>query len=635
MKYQISAKADQLSASLAKVRREIAGLPALAKQASNKTGELDPFGGGKGRSLFGLDRVEKQIGRLYGSARVGASGLTGGIGLAARSIPGLGLVAGAASIAGIGEMMSSLASAGVELTNTSRLAGTTAAGLNSMRGAARLMGLSAGTADQAMLGLNHTIQDAVYGKNAEALNYFKLAGIDIGSIATGAKSADAVLPKVVDSLTKAAKTNPLAAEQLAQIWGVPSAALPMLIKGRDALQASRLEIERMYGSFDKYTESSEHFTYSTARLGLASERLGQTIMTSLEPHLTPMLVSLSSWIDDHGKDVGPVFDRIGKAIEGVHWSEVGAGIDQVGKAILTAASYAEDFGVRINRVLETLRAVRDFTKDPGKSFQLQTGSQGWATFVAQHPESEDYASPRERAGAGVRPMFVAGDFGAGTVAPPSQEQERRGRQGRDILTNLGWSPKQAAGIMANLHRESKFSEGAVGDNGTAYGIAQWHSDRLAKLRAGMGRDVVGMSFEDQVRAVDWELRHNEKAAGDALRRTTTAAEAGDVVSRMYERPGATEAEASTRARSADAFDRRWSSAGPARSPQLTLPDTSATTTPNGGKLEITIDHQNAPAGVTMTPKLQSHSAELAGVRVRRAMPEAGHRGSMPPWGWVD
>lgn len=136
-----------------------------------------------------------------------------------------------------------------------------------------------------------------------------------------------------------------------------------------------------------------------------------------------------------------------------------------------------------------------------------------------------------------------------------------------------------------------------------------------------------MTGEEQNVAVDWELRNTEKTAGDALRRAKTAAEAGDIVSRQYERPGSADAEASNRARSADAFDRRWSG-GPVRSPQLTLPGGSPSAA-GGGNLQITIDHQNVPAGVTMTPKLQGNGADLAGVRVKKAMPNAG---AMPPWG---
>lgn len=173
--------------------------------------------------------------------------------------------------------------------------------------------------------------------------------------------------------------------------------------------------------------------------------------------------------------------------------------------------------------------------------------------------SYDYATPSERYGFGRLPGGTVGGIPAsmGTPAVPKREQEQRARAARDQLVKLGWAPHQAAGIVANLFNESGMNPGAIGDSGQAYGVAQWHADRRAAIEKGVGKPVVGMSVEEQVNAVDWELRHTEKAAGDRIRASRTAAEAGDATSRYYERPRNVDVEASNRAASADAFDRRW------------------------------------------------------------------------------
>ncbi|MBM6588386.1 phage tail tip lysozyme, partial [Streptococcus pneumoniae] len=41
-----------------------------------------------------------------------------------------------------------------------------------------------------------------------------------------------------------------------------------------------------------------------------------------------------------------------------------------------------------------------------------------------------------------------------------------------FFQSMGWSKEQAAGIVANLQRESNMNPRAVGDNGKAVGIAQ-------------------------------------------------------------------------------------------------------------------------------------------------------------------
>lgn len=119
-------------------------------------------------------------------------------------------------------------------------------------------------------------------------------------------------------------------------------------------------------------------------------------------------------------------------------------------------------------------------------------------------------------------------------------QNKTTRGSGDVMSTLrgyGWSKEQAAGIMANLMSESKMDPSAVGDNGKAYGIAQWHPDRQAAFRKWSGKDIKNSTLDEQLGFLNYELtRGSEKKAGDLLRATTNARQAGEVVSRHYERP---------------------------------------------------------------------------------------------------
>jgi len=111
----------------------------------------------------------------------------------------------------------------------------------------------------------------------------------------------------------------------------------------------------------------------------------------------------------------------------------------------------------------------------------------------------------------------------------------------------GWSRNQAAGIAANLTAESSLNPHAVGDNGKAYGIAQWHPDRQKAFADWSGRGIQGSSLEDQLKFVHYELtKGGERAAGAALRGAQDAATAGQIVSSQYERPADARGEASRR-----------------------------------------------------------------------------------------
>ena len=148
-------------------------------------------------------------------------------------------------------------------------------------------------------------------------------------------------------------------------------------------------------------------------------------------------------------------------------------------------------------------------------------------------------------------LFHSEDLNAGEGA----ELEKRRAMGgtfdkvdpRKYFESKGWSPAQAAGIVANLQTESKMNPAAVGDKGAAYGIAQWHPDRQANFAKWAGRDIKGSSLAEQLAFVQYELTQgNEQAAGLALRSSLTPGRAGSIFSRTFERPGDVEGEAARR-----------------------------------------------------------------------------------------
>lgn len=138
-------------------------------------------------------------------------------------------------------------------------------------------------------------------------------------------------------------------------------------------------------------------------------------------------------------------------------------------------------------------------------------------------------------------------YGA-TIAQPVNQSAARDEALKFFTSKEGgnWSPEQAAGIVANLEAESGFKHKAIGDSGKAFGIGQWHPDRQAKFKQKFGKDIRQSSYQEQLAFVNWELNNNESSAGKKLRQTTTANQAGAIVSRYYERPAAVEAEARKR-----------------------------------------------------------------------------------------
>jgi hypothetical protein len=106
-----------------------------------------------------------------------------------------------------------------------------------------------------------------------------------------------------------------------------------------------------------------------------------------------------------------------------------------------------------------------------------------------------------------------------------------------FFQSRGYTKEQAAGIVGNLVAESSLrASGAVGDNGTAFGIAQWRGERLTRLKRfanSQGHDW--QDFGTQLAFVDMELQNHETDAYRALKAAKTIDEATAAFI-SYERP---------------------------------------------------------------------------------------------------
>lgn len=103
----------------------------------------------------------------------------------------------------------------------------------------------------------------------------------------------------------------------------------------------------------------------------------------------------------------------------------------------------------------------------------------------------------------------------------------------------GWTHAQASGIVANLVVESAHTLDPhiqQFGGGPGYGIAQWEHPRQALFAQVMGHDIHSATLGEELQFVQWELTHTESGAGNKIRATTNAYDAGMAVCRYYERP---------------------------------------------------------------------------------------------------
>lgn len=110
-----------------------------------------------------------------------------------------------------------------------------------------------------------------------------------------------------------------------------------------------------------------------------------------------------------------------------------------------------------------------------------------------------------------------------------------------FFLSKGYQPHQAAALVGNFQQESGqgLSTGALGDHGTAYGIAQWRGDRLdgpQGLRGwAQGQSLDPSQLNTQLQFADWELRNREQTAFSRLQNAKDVTQATNAAI-GYERP---------------------------------------------------------------------------------------------------
>jgi len=103
----------------------------------------------------------------------------------------------------------------------------------------------------------------------------------------------------------------------------------------------------------------------------------------------------------------------------------------------------------------------------------------------------------------------------------------------------------AIGIMANLDAESAFKTNVIGDDGTAFNEAQWHSDRVARILENTGIDLKAeRSIPRVIYGLFWEMTHVPayENAYNQMMTETSAENAAEIFCRYVEGAGAADAQ---------------------------------------------------------------------------------------------
>lgn len=104
----------------------------------------------------------------------------------------------------------------------------------------------------------------------------------------------------------------------------------------------------------------------------------------------------------------------------------------------------------------------------------------------------------------------------------------------NFFMNKGLTKNQAKGIYGNIMQESGGKHNIISRDGhNSYGLAQWTGTRKARLFSKYGTNP---TVNQQLEYLWDELNSTEKGALDALKNTSTVADATKVFMQKFERP---------------------------------------------------------------------------------------------------
>lgn len=346
---------------------------------------------------------------------------------------------------------------------------------------------------------------------------------------------------------------------LGQRMGIDADTMNFLLK-------SRAEIEKTIGNQEKFNALTAKQAEEASKLKLALTNLLQ-IFTALGRDLlsdvTPALEQVFSVFQGLGE-----WMRDNKEVVKNFLTTLAIGFAAVSVAAITISATAVTI-LSLAAALATLAQDYQTWKKGGDSFFgddwkiIARGADLASVAVKKLSELLGDLIYRGVAAGGVVASIFSGDFksakfAAGEFMAGRPEQSVSGsastvsgslKSAMAYFQAQGWSKEQAAGLAANIQRESNFNVSALGDNSKAYGIGQWHPDRQAEFKKVFGKNIQGSSFEDQLAFMHYELtRGNERKAGNILRGTNSAFDAAAAVSTHYERPADKIGEAEKRGR---------------------------------------------------------------------------------------
>jgi hypothetical protein len=523
-----------------------------------------------------------------------------------RLVPAMGAITGAASIAGMVELVKSWAEWGVELKRSADSVNTSAQQLERLQDSVTLAGGSADEMTQSLKDLTAQSAAAVTG-NTQAIAAYAKAGIALKDNNNQLRTAADLLPEVIkyiDSFSNAAD------RQKASIQLTGSAAAANLVEtyrlaernGESALDA----YNRLNKAASQYTDVTNDQIAAAQRqkeaigaLDVTFSHLETTLGATASTVLTPLMTELNDFLRLHQPEIQQAAKDLGSQIHDMLVSDRDLLAKMKTDLLDPLLALLHDPGgalTRASKQAEKDQAAREATMP------------GWGDLFSGKVSPGEWAKRR----LGLSPAA------APTPAAPANENLPLGKQGAlgganyaqraaaltsQLAKDLNLTPAQAAGIVGNLGYESgglnpaAHEKGQPADKG-GVGFAQWTGPRRREFEAySKAAGLDPKSDAANVAFLEHELKGKYAYVLAALKKQTTVAGSTSTVLSQYEAPADPSASADARLRLAQ---KALDAALPQVAQAQGAPAQVTGGPPVSGSVDVTITHKNPPPGSFVT-----------------------------------
>ena len=292
--------------------------------------------------VSGIDKI------AGGIAEVGKQGRHAAVSLF-RVLEPLGIIGGAASLAGIYKLTTAWGDFGAQLDISARRAGMSAASLYRLQGAAQLVNVSGETLASGMESLNDNLRNASFGGGAQFLATLRSIGVDFEALKRAAPE------KRIELLTAAlSKVRNVTDRKLfTGILFGSDAILPLMELTGKGLREVLAEADNLRGVYSEAdVKNANAFNLAQTRLRLSIGGVGSQIATVLAPVLTPLLNDLTDaavytrrWMEANQAwlrgEISREIGRFATWLRGIDWPGIWQAMQRIARR---ANAVAESLG---------------------------------------------------------------------------------------------------------------------------------------------------------------------------------------------------------------------------------------------------------------------------------------------------